>query len=170
MKEIEEFYNRLLKIKYGWHDKEGRLHPKIEPQIFAREYKMQPYNKIEESGYAICWELCELERHFFNKHKIENHTIMAVIKNKKGGSPCHTFTTIKVDDQMYWFEASWEGQKGIRKFSDIENLKDYFRLNFQDFTKNPYDPDAIEFYEYRKPLFCYNCYLFYINAYTGNRI
>ena len=47
MKEIEEFYNRLLKIKYGWHDKEGRLHPKIEPQIFAREYKMQPYNKIE---------------------------------------------------------------------------------------------------------------------------
>ena len=119
MKEIEEFYNRLLKIKYGWHDKEGRLHPKIEPQIFAREYKMQPYNKIEESGYAICWELCELERHFFNKHKIENHTIMAVIKNKKGGSPCHTFTTITVDDQMYWFEASWEGQKGIRKISDI---------------------------------------------------
>ena len=45
---------------------------------------------------------------------------MAVIKNKKGGSPCHTFTTITVDDQMYWFEASWEGQKGIRKFSDIE--------------------------------------------------
>ena len=42
MKEIEEFYNKLLKIKYGWHDKEGRLHPKIEPQIFAREYKMQP--------------------------------------------------------------------------------------------------------------------------------
>lgn len=83
MKEIEEFYNKLLKIKYGWHDKEGRLHPKIEPQIFAREYKMQPYNKIEESGYAICWELCELERHFFNKHKIENHTIMAVIKNKR---------------------------------------------------------------------------------------
>lgn len=48
---------------------------------------------------------------------------MAVIKNKKGGSPCHTFTTITVDDQMYWFEASWEGQKGIRKFSDIEILK-----------------------------------------------
>ena len=67
MKEIEEFYNRLLKIKYGWHDKEGRLHQKIEPQIFAKEYKMQAYNKIEESGYAICWELCELERHFFNK-------------------------------------------------------------------------------------------------------
>lgn len=44
---------------------------------------MQPYNKIEESGYAICWELCELERHFFNKHKIENHTIMAVIKIKR---------------------------------------------------------------------------------------
>ena len=103
---VEYRNNKLLKIKYGWHDKEGRLHPKIEQQIFAKEYKMQAYNKIEESGYAICWELCELERHFFNKHKIENHTIMAVIKNKKGGSPCHAFTTITIDDQMYWFEAS----------------------------------------------------------------
>ena len=53
MKEIEEFYNRLLKIKYGWHDKEGRLHPKIEPQIFAKEYKKQMESEAKEISHKI---------------------------------------------------------------------------------------------------------------------
>ncbi len=170
MKEVEQFYNRLLKINYGWHDKSGNLHTKIDTKIFANEFKMQQYNKVEESGHAICWEMCELERHFFDEHRIENHTIMAVIKKENGGCPCHTFITIILDGQLYWFEASWIGQKGIRKFKDINELKNFIRYNFQDFAKKSYDPDAIEFIEYGNPTDCTDFYSFFENALKGTKI
>ncbi len=168
MKEIENFFNLIKKVKYGWHDKTGNVHKSLRNGNFKRNYKMQKISDILLSNYAICWEMCELERKFFRKNKINHKTIFALLKNSRG--ECHTFTVFELNNKWYWFEASWENQKGIHRYNSIEEILDFYRNNFDDFAKKGYKKEGLVFYEYKKPLFRYSCNMFYIHCSLGKKI
>lgn len=157
---IKKFYSDIKDIKYGWHTKNGQLHEKLTEGNFAKDYKMQSIKNIEKTNYAICWEMCELQRKYFKKRKIKHKTIFAILK-KHRRLPCHTFTVFNYNNKWYWFEASWQNQKGIHEYNSLSEILDYFRNNFEDFTKGEYDKSNIEFYSYLKPPFRFNCNLFY---------
>ena len=169
MRNIKKFYESIKDIKYGWHEKNGILHEKLTEGNFAKDYKMQKTNNIEKSNHAICWEMCELQRKYFRKRQIKHKTIFTVLKKHKR-LPCHTFSVIEYNNKYYWFEASWENQKGIHEFNSLKEILEFYRNNFEDFTKGEYDRDNIEFYSYIKPPFRMNCNLFYYWCMSGRKI
>ena len=157
---IKKFYNDIKDIKYGWHTKNGQLHEKLTEGNFSKDYKMQSIKNIEKTNHAICWEMCELQRKYFKKRKIKHKTIFAVLK-KHRKLPCHTLSVFNYNNKWYWFEASWQNQKGIHEYNSLSEILDFFRNNFEDFTKGEYDKSNMEFYSYLKPPIRFNCNLFY---------
>ncbi len=150
MKEIEEFYNKIKKIQYGWYDKNKILHERIKDGNFKKDYQMQSIEEIITNNHAICWEMCELERSFFEKNKIPHKVILASLKRKKRYC-CHTFVIFQEKESWYWLEASWKNKEGIHKFASETEILEYIRNHFQDFAKEEYDPKKIKFYQYQKP-------------------
>lgn len=145
MKEIEELYNKLKEINYGWHDKDGIVHDKL---INYRElFRLSDSNDVLKDNYGVCWELCEIQRKFFNEKKIPNKTIFAYL-NKSKNNACHTFSVFYLNDKVYWFEASWHNQKGIHEFNNLEEILDFYRNNFYDFARVEYNKDDMTFFEY----------------------
>lgn len=169
MREIKKFYDEISKIKYGWYDKNGNLHKGLQEGNFQKEYRMQSISKILENKYAICWEMCELERSYFKKKKIPYKTIFALLKNNKK-FPCHTFLVFKKDQKWYWLEASWERKKGIHEYNSLQEILTYFKENFTDFTKCEYNKEDIVFYEYKKPKLKMTCNLFYFHCIHSKEI
>lgn len=170
MDEIEEFYESVKDIKYGWHDRENRVFKHLSDANFTKSFRMQKVKDIRKSGYAICWEMCELEREFFRKKKLDYKTIF-ILSREDGKNICHTFLVFKYNYHWFWFEASWDKMKGIHKYNSLEELLNYVKNNFSDFVKKKdYDRDKIRFYEYRKPYFIRSCNLFYFHCMRGKKI
>lgn len=170
IKEIKKFYNELKNIKYGWHDKRGNLYEHLTDGNFKKDYRMQKISDIKKNNHAICWEMCELERKYFKEHKISHKTIFAILKDNKK-MPCHTFLVFEKENKWYWFESSWNNQKGIHEYTSLEEILDYIKNNFSDFTKEKYNPSSIEFYEYKKPLIRkISCNLFYLHCLYSKKI
>lgn len=166
---IKKFYQDLKDIRYGWHDRNNTLHKHLSDGNFKKEYKMQKISKIKESNHAICWEMCELERQFFKQEKIHHKVIFALLQGNKK-FPCHTFLIYEDNGKWYWFEASWDKKKGIHEYASLVELLDYIRNNFYDFVKSEYDPQKINFYEYKKPFKRMSCNLFYFHCMHGRKI
>lgn len=170
MKKIKQFYDELNNINYGWHDKNNKLHLHLNEGNFKKNYRMQKVDEIKNTNYAICWEMCELERLYFLKNKIPHKVIFAILKNHKK-LPCHTFLVFTNNNKWYWFECSWNNQKGIHEYNSLEEILTYIKNNFTDFTKTKYNPNDIEFYEYKRPLLKrINCNLFYFHCLRGKKI
>ena len=171
MKKLKKFNKELSSIKYGWYDKEGKLHESLREGNFVKNYRMQSVNEVMNNTNSICWDLCEVEREFFKKTVYPFVTIFAVLKTQKK-KPCHTFLVFKDNDCFYWFEASWNKMKGIRKYSNFDDILDDVRNNFYEFTKSKdYDKNEIEFYVYKKPINRISCNMFYFHCmYLGKKI
>lgn len=171
MNKVKKFNKELSKIKYGWYDKDGRLHESLKTGNFAKNYRMQYIDEVKRHKSSICWDLCEVEREFFKKTSYPFMTVFAVLKKYKR-KPCHTFLVFKNNDKYYWFEASWNKMKGIREYNSLEKLFDDIRDNFDEFTKSKdYDKNEIEFYKYKKPREKIGCNGFYIHCiYFGKKI
>ncbi len=168
MEDIESFFNSIKNIKYGWQDKRGNFHASLKDGNFKKDYKMQKTDDILKNNYAICWEMCELQRKFFKEKHLKVKNIFVMLKNSHG--ECHTFTVFYLNNYWYWFEASWEKQKGIHQFNSLAEILDFYRDNFSDFAKKGYDKKNLVFYEYAKPLFRYNCNWFYYHCCLGKKI
>lgn len=80
------------------------------------------------------------------------------------------FYCFYLNNYWYWFEASWEKQKGIHQFNSLAEILDFYRSNFNDFAKKGYDKNNLVFYEYAKPLFRYNCNGFYYHCCLGKKL
>ena len=169
MKEILEYNKKLSKIKYGWHDKNNKVHTTLRGGDFVKNYRMQDIN--DDINYAICWELVELERIYFEKHAIPYFAVNAMIKIGHK-YPCHTFLVFIKNKKFYWFESSWDKMKGVREYNSLESIFDEVRNNFEEFTKTPnYDSAKIKFYSYKKPHKNIKCNPFYYHILLfGKRI
>lgn len=145
MKEILDYFNEIKNINYGWHDKEGKIHESL--SNYRDNFIQQDLETILKDNYAVCWEMCELQRDFFNKNNIEHITVFAYLNNSKNNA-CHTFSVFFKNNKAYWFEASWKNKKGIHEFNSLDEILDYYRDNFIDFSKCEYDKNNMLFFKY----------------------
>ncbi len=167
MKDIEDFYNKIKNIKYGWLDKENNIHENLKE--YKEKFIMQDIDNIEKTNHAVCWEMCELQRRFFNQKNINNKTIFAYLKNSRNNA-CHTFSIFELNNKWYWFEASWQNKKGIHEFNSIEEILEYYKDNFIDFAREEYNREDMEFYDYSKVNSGINCTEFYTHCLSSSKI
>lgn len=171
MTEVEKFNKELSEKPYGWHDKDNVLHEKLVKEEFQKYYKMPTLEQMKKNNHAICWEQCEIERDFFQKHKYSFRTVFVVLNNGES-KPGHSFLIYKDKDKYIWFEASWSDMKGLKSYNSLKELFADIKNNFYKFIKtNDFDKEKLEFYAYEAPRREITCEEFYKNAmYFGEKM
>lgn len=168
MNEIVEYCDLLSKIEYGWFDKKGNHHPKIDSD-YMLQYRLQSNEETLKHMVGVCWEITELGRDYFTNRGIQCKTIFVVV-NKFGYYHCHSFVIFTLNQKYYWFEATWKGRKGVHEFNSEKEIIDFVINNFNEICQIDYDSKWLEVWEYKKPKENCGCVAFYANCYKGNRI
>ena len=162
---IEEIMNLMNEIEYGWVDKEGKSHIKLED--FADNYILQSPEELIKSKLGVCWDQVELERYYFDKIniKVNSYFIVHYDDNK---CPCHTFISFEDNNKFYWFEHAWEKYRGIREFNSLEELLKEVKEKFIDLElKGNYKENNLFIYNYKKPKYHIDVAEFYKHCEQG---
>lgn len=120
----QELLNWMDCIEYGWIDRAGNKNGTGESDDTSKmwaEYKLQSPLQLIRSKVGVCWDQCELERVWFQRHKYP-FTIVYLEIDDDEAKPSHSFLVYKEpgeSSEVYWFEHSWGQKKGIHKFSDF---------------------------------------------------
>lgn len=149
MKYAEEIMKLMDEINYGWVDKDGNSHTKLQDMI--NMYMLQTPEEIMNSKVGVCWDQVELERYYFKEKGIDikSHFIV-YFDNKK--FPCHTFISFEDNNKYYWFEHAWSEHKGIKEFNSEKELLNEVKKHFIEIElKDGYDDKYIFVFNYSKP-------------------
>jgi hypothetical protein len=149
MKEAQEIMKKMNEIEYGWVDKEGKPHIKL--QGMAENYLLQTPEELMKSKLGVCWDQVELERYYFKEKGIDIKSYFIVYYDNKR-FPCHTFMSFEKNGKYYWFEHAWESHRGIKEFNSEEDLLKEVKTHFIELElKDEYDEDYLVIYNYAKP-------------------
>lgn len=156
-------------IKYGYLA-EGRIF--TEPFISGdmdKYYRLRTDKDLINTGYGVCWDVVELERSFFEHHKIEHECyFIQAFKTRAEGGPTHTILLFKEEDKWKWFEYTWTTYAGIHEYqSKKDALEDILKKHLQYATKEQND---IRLYKYQKAQAGLNTFEFINHCYTGESI
>ena len=149
MKEAQEIMKLMDEINYGWVDKEGKPHTKIENMI--EMYMLQTPEEVMKSKVGLCWDQVELERFYFKEKDIDIKSYFIVYNDGKK-FPCHTTMSFEKNGKFYWFEHAWDIYKGIKEFDTEDELLEEVKKCFISLElKDGYDNNQIFIYNYKKP-------------------
>ena len=164
----ELLLKEMKSIEYGWLDKSGNIHKKIDKDVFMSLYTLQTPEEVRKNSIGLCWDQVELEREFFEDSDIL-HKVLMIIYYDNDKMFNHTFLTFEDNGKFYWFENSWENQKGIHEFNTYEELLNHIKKFFiVDFIKiDEYKDEYIKIIEYVKPIFKIGCMEFYMHCLKG---
>ena len=157
--------NELLKymeknIKYGFIGKNGKIYddPKSEEwNDWYNECVVQDAEGIIRSGYGTCWDQVELERKWFSNNGYNFKTIYIQFEvGMDRMMPTHTFLIFESNNKWYWFEHSFEKNKGIHEFDSVSDVIEYVKDRQLDYVMEigigtKHDREFIIDYEYSKP-------------------
>ena len=168
MKIAKEIMDKMNQIEYGWVDKEGNPHIKLEG--FTEKYLLQKPEELIKSKLGVCWDQVELERYYFKEKGIDIKSYFIVYYDNKR-FPCHTFISFEDNNKFYWFEHAWEKHKGIKEFNTLEELLKEVKEKFIELElKNEYDKDYLVIYNYSKPNKKLDTLEFYHHCEKGKKI
>lgn len=165
MKYAEEIFKLIEEINYGWVDKDGNPHKKLENMI--EMYMLQTPDEIMKSKVGVCWDQVELERYYFKEKGIDIKSYF-IVHYDGGRCPCHTTMAFEENGKFYWFEHAWEMHKGIKEFDSEEDLlKEVEKCFIELELKNGYDEDKLMIFNYSKPKNHIGTLEFYDHAMKG---
>ena len=157
-----ELLNYMSKnITYGFVGKNGKKYY----DMFSEEWNdwysqcfVQSGEEVLESKIGTCWDQVELERLWFEKNGYTIHTFFMWFEvNKENSYPTHTFLIYENDNKYYWFENSFEAERGIHEFDSLDDAIECVKSKQIKYTKNNFsdssldDMKSLTVYEYSKP-------------------
>lgn len=116
--------------------------------VKPEEYITISASEFERHKLGTCWDFVNYEADVLRKMGISYKCYFAIMGEEgRKVTPTHTFLTFKSKDgSVYWFESSWGGNKGLRSYSNEEELLTDF---FDRFTKKRSKWREVDLYEYR---------------------
>lgn len=147
--ELMEFFEKNMKYGFVYR---GKVFTEFEPDFqknMDKLYKLRLGDDFIKNKYGVCWDFCELERAFFENANIQHkcYFIESTI-NKNEGGPTHTFALFKNKDKWFWFEYSWELERGIHEYKNPEAALVDIVKKFKSFYNN--QVHDIKVYETKK--------------------
>lgn len=165
---ISKIDNVMKDIEYGWVDKTGKRHTKLDG--FGQKYLLQLPDQLRKSKLGVCWDQVELERELFTENSIPFKTYFIVYYDGDK-CPTHTFLIFHKDGKAYWYEHSWTSMRGLYQYENLESaLKDIKAKFIDDELNNQYNPKKLFVYEYDAPNKNLSCPEFYKHCENGKRI
>ena len=163
----EKLLNFMDDIDYGYIDKNEESNVgEIDEKDFYKNYRLQSPMEVIKSKLGVCWDQCELERYVFKKYiKLPFKIYYFELKNENKES--HTALIFQKDKKYYWFEHSWNKQKGIHEFDSLkECISKISKLH-----KESGEPSkGVEVFELKKPKYGISCIEFMNHATHGKKI
>lgn len=164
LKTPEELSEYMRKnIEYGFVGKENnKVYSSSDIDFdvdFEKEYFLQPPEQLLNSKNGLCWDQVELERQWFLKQKFDFKTyFLMFVKEESNNLPTHTFLTYKNKDKFYWFENSFEANKGIHEYENFDALIEDVKKKQFDYARNECDATDndfkdLKYCEYEMPRF-----------------
>ena len=149
MKEAQEIMKLMDEINYGWVDKDGNPHTKLQDMVNL--YMLQSPEELIKSKVGVCWDQVELERYYFKEKGIKINSYF-IVHLDGGKNACHTTMSFEDNGKFYWFEHAWAMHKGIKEFdTEEELLKEVEKCFIGLELKDGYDKDKLFIYNYSCP-------------------
>jgi len=154
-------------INYGYLKKDGHIEEN-NYNDFYYNYKLQSPEELYKNKVGVCWDQVELERYVFeNKIHLSCKTYYIICNNKE--STTHTFLVYVYQDDLYYFENSFEKYRGIYKFKDINSIIKFIIKNMKNAEKNK-KYNEFKVYGYEKPEYGIGAKEFMEHCENGMRI
>lgn len=142
-----EIMNFMEQIEYGWKDKKGNKHIKLDSSI-KEKYCLQSPKELIKSKLGLCIDQVELER-YYSKYLTTSYIIVYKNENLER---IHTFITYKKNNKYYWFEHAWTDLKGIYEYASLEELLEDVKNKYIKFElKIKINQNNLNIYKYTKP-------------------
>lgn len=121
-------------IEYGYLGKNGRVYKHDDHDFnddWESEYVLQGYNDILKTLHGNCFDQVEFEREWFINNNYEVKTFFEmVLLDYKNSYPSHSFLVYKEDNRWCLFENADYNNRGIQKFSSLEDAIKYQHSNY----------------------------------------
>lgn len=155
---MKEKLDKIMKIMetidYGFTLYGKDIYPKNDDEWnndFSKKYHLQSPSELLEKKKGVCWDQVELERFLFEKEGIECQTFF-IVEYDGAEFPTHTFAITTDKEKYYWFEHSWEINRGIKEFNTLTDTLKYIKSKFINMLKNRnLSTEEIVIYRYDKP-------------------
>ena len=159
--------DKLLDIKIGYRDKDGRLYSGLSSD-FKEIYYLQNSKQLLESKVGLCFDQVELERELVSKLGVDCRTYFITYFDDKMDC-AHAFLIYKDSKKYYWIENAWLKYKGLHMYESKDDLFDDVLGKFVE-TIPGGDIKKIKMYMYDKPRAGINYAKFLANCFNGKNI
>lgn len=169
-KTVEDLYNDITNIEYGWMDKYNNKNYKINREAIKDGYVLQSPQELYKNKIGICWDQVEFERYYLEEMKIPCYSYMIYydgeVKNR-----VHTFLTYKKNDKYYWFEHAWGNYKGLHEYNTEKEIFERVKQIFEtEELEEGYQKERIYLYKYSKPSYGINYEKYITHCLNGEKI
>lgn len=146
-------------IKYGFVDINGNVYDNPKSDEWKLNWHdngiVQNYQNVLKTKIGTCWDQVEFERKWFLDNNYEIKTFFMFFENDKP-LPTHTFLVYKSNDKYYWFENSFEIERGIHEYNNIDELINsvidkQFKYAIEERGASLEDKEDIKCFEYVIP-------------------
>lgn len=162
LNKLNKIMETLSTIEYGFKDPNGNniiSNQKKWDEDFDKFYYLLAPEELLKTKCGVCWDQVELERYLLDKEKINSSSYWICTYNNDN-LPSHTFMVIEDNNAYYWFEHSWNKNKGIHKYKNLKLLLLDVKEKFAEDNKN-IDTTNTFIYKYNKPAYHITCSEFY---------
>ena len=139
---------KLLDIKLGYRDKDGKLYSSYGSD-FKERYYLQTPKSLLENKVGLCFDQVELERELISKFGVDCRTYFITYPDDKMDY-AHSFLIYKDNRKYYWIENAWLKYRGLHIYNNKDDLFDDILCKFVDTISNG-DIKKIKMYMYDKP-------------------
>ncbi|MBR1413447.1 MAG: hypothetical protein IJ574_02105 [Bacilli bacterium] len=126
-------------INYGYLGKNGRVYHYDDEDFnsaWYSQYILESKEDLLKNLCGNCFDQVEFERDWFLKNNYEIKTIYEmVLLDYDNEYPTHSFLIFKYDDNWFWFENSDFNNRGIHKFSSLDELLNYQYKRYVEYLK-----------------------------------
>lgn len=146
-------------IKYGFVDNSGNIYDNPGSDEWKQNWHdngiVQNYESILNTKIGTCWDQVELERNWFSSNNYDFKTYFMFFENEKT-LPTHTMLIYKENDKYYWFENSFEKERGIHEFNSFNELMNnvidkQFKYAYEERGASLEDKEDIRYFEFTIP-------------------
>lgn len=160
---INDCYNYLYNIMFGWKDKQGNIHKGVNDRYF---YSLQTPYELSQSKYGICWDVVEFARCFFEEMTNFKHDTFYLFYDDNNNCPSHSFLVFYDKEKLFLFEPTahhcFYPFSGIVEFDKLDDLLKFVIYGFlkncigNDTISKDFDENNILVYKYYSPKFHIN--------------
>lgn len=117
----EELLEFLNAFEYGIMGEKVYLYNEVHEHL--DEWKIKNVDTLIKEKVGICYDLVEIERDWFAKHKCHFKTIFLIfLLDYENPYPTHTFLAFEKNNKWYHFESADLFNRGIHEYSTFEEL------------------------------------------------